>query len=176
MIDILSKIVEVIADKGVDYFRDQTKLRHLRECVRDQIRRELQFNLEVVNEMQRKGDGGEGLRWGGDARARLFQSIRTASFDALGQHMLPMRAFFEGKFVESEQVRIFQFKDGKPPRHYLRHCQDLNSVELLLERTYQRLHFCRLYQEDGGRRSNLGYLELLLRASVAALAPPSSSR
>lgn len=157
---------------GLKAYQVSDSRRELRTCVRAQIKRELVFNREVLNELLRT-NGTDEPTWQGDERERLIRALRTAGFDALDAHLIPLDVFFDDKLIEEQHSKVFCPDREKPPAHYSR-VQDLNSQVDLLERTYRRLHFAKLYEESGSRKPNFEYLRYLVVSSILSLDGPGA--
>lgn len=161
--------IKFIVDRGLGAYKASDERANLRLCVREQVRRELVFNKEVIGELRRQ-DQEEQPRWEGEGRARLIQALRSAAFDALDEQLVPLEVFFDDELTEGAHERIFRsVSTNEALEKQSVRVRDIGTQVELLERAYRRICFYKLYGESGGRRPNLDYLQLLLNGAVESL-------
>lgn len=163
-------IINLLLEKGIDSFTKSNAARNLRGLVREQIRRELQFNRELLDELARTtSDGSELPLWTDEGRKTLVAAIRISSFRSLDRHLLPLTLFFDERLEEERHLEIFEVEpNGTYPPEYGR-VKPIHEQCELIERTYRRLAFYRVYGESSPRVPNLPYVRLLVLGSVNSL-------
>lgn len=165
MIDLILNGAKYIIDKGYEAYKKSDELDHLRLCVQDRVRRELAFNREILQELCRETS--DAVRWTGEPRKRLIDSLTTSAFDAVNDGMVPARLLFEKEF-DSQQ--FFGSWDGKEtPNAYMANVAVISSQVQLLERAYHRIKLYKLYSESPEHKTNVEYLRFLVGKMLQSL-------
>lgn len=169
--DILTVELTELLKEGWSAYQKKESTKALQDCVHEAIRRELSFNAEILSELGRTKESGneEFPCWAGDERLRLIRALRTKAFDSLESHLMPLKVFFNEPVTESEHSDVFGIKDEREyPAHYAR-VRYIGTQAELLERTYHRLHFFKLYEEANGRKPSLTYMQYLVACALRSL-------
>lgn len=164
MLDLLIEPAKIFFEKGIDAYRKTQEHKNLRVAVQDRIRREVRFNVALLNEFVTEKNGT--AKHEDAIRGGLIKSLRTMAFDDADSGIVPMTLFFDEELMTDVwPVRGFEAAQEK----YKGWVKSLETQYDLLERTYHRIRIARTFAECGKVHGDIDYIRFLLIACEKSL-------
>lgn len=171
MLDLLLEPAKIFVEKGIEAFRKSQEHKNLRVAIQDRIRREVRFNITLLEEyLTKKTDGT--AKHDEDVRASLLKSLRTCAFDDVDSGMLPLKLFFEQGLGDA----IWPKGGFKPEDRdqFLKWVSKDKTQYDLLERIYHRLRIAKTFASCGKPQGNMEYIRFMLIAFEKSIAASTS--
>lgn len=164
MLDLLLEPAKMFVEKGIDAYRKTKEHRNLRIAVQDRLRREVRFNVALLNEFSTEKNGAakheEAVRKG------LIKSLRTNAFDDADCGIVPLALFFEDELKDDIWPSLaFPAKDK-----YGKWLGAVNTQYDLLERIYHRIRIAKTFAECGKVQGDMDYIRYMLIAFEKSIA------
>lgn len=167
MLDLLLKPAKAFVETGIEAFRKSKEHKNLLIAVQDRIRREVRFNITLLNEfLTVKADGT--AKHDHTVREALIRSLRSDGFDQIDSGMVPLKLFFEDELTgaiwpkagfKPADLKLFMTWVGKDKSQYD-----------LLERIYHRIRLTKTFAECGKVQGSMEYLRFMLIAFEISIA------
>ncbi len=163
MLELLTGPAKDFLKLGIDEFRKHKEYRNLIIAIQDRIRREVRFNIAVLDEVLKiKDDHRDGQY------EALVRSLRTDGFDQIDSGMLPLKIFFGDEVAESVWPKG-GFTEGEI-KQYKSRLKGIETQYDLLERVYHRIRLAQTFVDLGTVKSDMKYVHFLLRAFKRSIA------
>jgi hypothetical protein len=159
MIDIVSSLAKGVFEKGHVAFTKHGEFKYLVSAFREQLRRELRLNVEIIDELILRSPQSKAIE--ANQYINAFESLRTGYFDSLAAGVVPLSALLPNEIDE----KIYP----KSNKQYIKNCSNDKTLHQLIERTYFRLEVAKIFSRSAGSKIDIGYLKFLILASVNAL-------
>ena len=161
MFELLLAPAKKLLEVGIDTFKKSEDLKTLTVVVQDKVLRETRFNLEIFEQILRKGKDGNYSN-PDKIRLALIKAVRTNAFDELDSGNIPISFLFP-RDAEKEKWPRNEERWGDVKK-YLDWTGSIKTQSDLLERVYQRLMLLKTYAECGSIYGDLYYVRFLLMA------------
>ena len=158
LIDILTDASKSLIKYGLDRYIKKKEFETLAKCLRDRTKREIRFNLEVVSELMRSNEDLDQelkFKWIDEDRIKLFDCLKMDTFRAIEESLLPFDEVFKGVCDINKKLLEYTVKSG----HTGTRLSKCDTISNLVERTYHRIEFTKLYCKSANRNPDLAYLQ-----------------
>lgn len=159
MINIVSALAKGVFEKGYAAFIKHGEFKHLTSAFKEQLRRELRLNLEIIDELIYQSPQSKSIE--ANRYIKAFESLRTVYFDSLAAGVVPLSALLSSDIDE----KIY----SKSNPQFIKNCSNDKSLYQLIERTYFRIEVAKIFSSSPGSNIDTGYLKFLILSSIKAL-------
>ncbi len=159
MFDIASAFAKGVIEKGYDAFVKNNEFRYFTSAVKEQLRRELRLNIEIVSELIPNSKNNKSMEVIHHNKA--FEAMGTTAFDSIASGVIPL-----SKLLSDEiDSKIY----SKTKSNYIDRCKNYKMLNQLIEQTYLRIKISKVYSASPGSKLDVEYLKFLLLSSIKAL-------
>lgn len=159
MLDIVASLAKSFLEKGYEYVANRTEFQNYKKAVKEQLKRELRLNVEIVSEFFPAAEYKQPIAV--SQYASVFALIKTEIFQKISNGEIPLSLLLSEPFDKS----VLATKNKK----YLNNCVNDEKLNELIERTYFRLSIAMAYPNIPDSKMDVGYLKFLLLSSIKAL-------
>lgn len=163
MLDLLIGPAKDFLQLGIDEFRKRKEYKNLIIAIQDRIRREVRFNIAVLDELLKISDDHDDGQY-----EALVRSLRTDGFDQIDSGMLPLKIFFAEEVAESVWPKG-GFTEGEI-KQFKGRLKSIKTQYNLLERLYHRIRLAQTFVDLGTVKSDMKYVQFILRAFERSIA------
>lgn len=157
MLDMLVGPAKEFLKLGIEKYRKNKEFKNLKIAVQDRVRREVNFNLELLADYSEAKDEKDT-----DAAKVLLQALRTEAFDQLDAGVLPLILFFEEKLEQA----IWSEPENKK---FMQRVDKVKTQCDLVQRVYHRIRVSQTLAACGKERMDDKYMRFLLRALLESI-------
>lgn len=154
MLDLLFEPARMFIEGGIEKFRHSRELKNLTIAVHDRLRREIQFNLAILDEAFKEDDAGPVN--GDETVSALVQSLKTAAFDSINDGPIPVGLLIAGEIDRNDWPK------SKKRDTYDEYLKNIHTVVELLDRAYYRLHIAKTLAACHKLTFDPGYIRFML--------------
>lgn len=165
MFDVLLEPAKIFVEKGLDAYRKTQEHKNLRIAMQDRIRREVRFNVALLNEYINQKKDGE-AKHEKEIREGLIKSLRTTAFDDADAGVVPLTLFFEDKIGDD----VWPQKGFDSKDKYKGYLKSVQTQYDLLERIYYRIRIAKTFADCGKIYGDMDYVRFMLVAFEKAIA------
>ena len=159
MFDIASVFAKGVIEKGYDAFVKNNEFKHFTSAVKEQLRRELRLNVEIISELIPNSKEHKAIEVIHHNKA--FEAMGTTAFDSIASGVVPL-----SKLLSDEiEPKIY----SKTKTIYVDRCKNHKILYQLIEQTYLRIKISKVYSASPGSKLDVEYLKFLLLSSIKAL-------
>lgn len=155
MIEYFSEIAKLVAVNGIDYVVNGRKFKSQCRAFEEKIKRELKFNLEVLDEIIKINE--TDCEQKKEKISALLPLLKTKTFDEIDAGIIPIKEYFPKKIEISPDNEY---------RHYLKYAKTLSD---LIEKVYARIQITSFQFIHGTVSSNFEYVKKLILLSLKEL-------
>jgi hypothetical protein len=159
VLDFLSLIPKDLISKGYEAYKDRKEFNHLKIAIKEQLRRELRLNIEIIDEFLPKESQKKIIKI--EDYSKQHSALRTSRFAAIANDVIPLSELL------SEKINKDNY--SKARAEYIKKCAGDTHLHHLVERTYFRLEIAKVYSEGSASSINVGYLKFLVLTSIKSL-------
>lgn len=160
MIEIISAFAKTILERGYDSLLEHKGFKRLVGAIKEQIRRELRLNVEIIDESFSAAEvSGKSIEPNKNNTA--FGLIKTSTFDSISKGAIPLSVLLS----EEIDVKVYP----KTNAQYIKYCAKDKKIFELIERTYFRLEVAKAYSQIPNSKIDIGYVKFLMISSIKAL-------
>lgn len=170
MLGMIAEMAKELLSAGWEELRERKQFKRLQAAVHDRIRREIRFNLAMVDEAIKIKSDSEGQK-----RVALICSMSSKGFDEISSGGIPLTLLFGPDGLDA---RVWPEANNKPftaaeIKKYKTRIRSINTRHGLVERLYHRITVIKAIAGHGVVKGDIKYLRFLLRASEKALTDKS---
>ena len=159
MFEIASVFAKGVFDRGYDALVKHKDFHLLVAAIKEQLRRELRLNVEIISELIPNSNDYKGIEVIHHNKA--FEAMGTTAFDSIASGVVPL-----SKLLSDEiEPKIY----SKTKTIYVDRCKNHKILYQLIEQTYLRIKISKVYSASPGSKLDVEYLKFLLLSSIKAL-------
>lgn len=159
MFDIASVFAKGVIEKGYDAFVKNNEFKHFTSAVKEQLRRELRLNVEIISELIPNSIDNKAIEVIHYSKA--FEAMGTTAFDSIASGVVPLSKLL----LDEIEPKIY----SKTKTIYVDRCKNHKKLYQLIEHTYLRIKISKVYSASPGSKLDVEYLKFLLLSSIKAL-------
>jgi hypothetical protein len=152
----LTTLLEKIADLTIDKWKSAKEFQQMQSVAYERISRELFWNAECLS----RADDNKNIGYLG--------LIRTQSFDELVLTGIPMDALFSQTISFADDLNGNDYPALS--KQYVRRLKDINSLSMLIDRTYHRLWMLQKRCDLNLPKGDIPYARSLVRMTNSFVA------